>query len=64
MSKRKSGIEYKLPLKNQTPSKSKILRECLWRLWNQTENEFDDSEKFYEHKMDEIINHFKNKLNN
>lgn len=62
MVKRKSGIEYKLPRKNLTPSKSQILRECLWRLWNQTENEFDDSEDFYEHKMNEIINHFKSKL--
>lgn len=39
------------------------LRGTLYRLWEQENEGYKDSESFYKYKMEQIISHYKSKLN-
>jgi hypothetical protein len=41
-------------------SKSQILRNCLFKEWEQAQNNFLSSESYYELRMNQIINEVKN----
>ncbi len=43
-------------------SQGQRLRAVLYRLWEQTPEGFDTFPKFYDHKTEQLINHFKDKL--
>ncbi len=55
---KESGIESKMPV-GKTPSQR--LRNVLYVLWEQSTQEKEFKE-FYKDKLEEIINHFKSKL--
>lgn len=43
-------------------SKSQVFRAVLYRLYEQDDEGFSDEKAHYDHHMDQIINHFKKKL--
>jgi len=43
-------------------SQGQRLRGVLYRLWEQTPENYDDFGKYYEYKTEKIISHFKSKL--
>ena len=43
-------------------SQGQRLRAVLYRLWEQSPEGYDNFPKFYEHKTEQLINHFKDKL--
>lgn len=50
-----------LELEYNGKSKSRRLKDVLYRVWQQTETPMNEKE-FYAHTMDVIIQHYKNKL--
>lgn len=45
--------------KRSKSSKSQVLRAVFYKYWEQDDQGFKDPEAFYNHYMDQIINHFK-----
>lgn len=55
MSSKKSLIVFKIPRTVVQPSLSKQLRQELWYLWNNSDNEYEDFEDFYDDRMKNLI---------
>ena len=47
---------------NPEKSPSKRMRNVLFRVWEKDNENYDDFNLFYIHKMEKVINHFKSKL--
>lgn len=43
-------------------SKSQVLRQVLYRMWEKDDEGFKTQEDHYDHYLDQIIDHFKDKL--
>lgn len=54
------GMKTDFDDKGKTPSQR--LRAVLFVSWQQDNKGFDDFDSFYKHKMNEVIEHFKSKL--
>lgn len=54
------SLEAEYDDKSKTPSKR--LRSVLYVCWKQDNEGFETFPSFYDHKMEQIINHYKSKL--
>ena len=56
-----AGLESEF-VDDRKKSRSKRLRDVLYRVWEQHPKGFEDFEAFYRHEMERIIEHYKAKL--
>lgn len=54
--------ELETEFDDKRKSESQRLRSVLFLMWQKDNEGFDTSVRHYQHHMDKIINHFKNKL--
>jgi len=54
--------ELKADFEIEKKSNGQRLRNVLYKLWEQDKEGFLTFAKFYDHKMEQLINHFKTKL--
>ena len=55
-----TDLKADFEIEKKTPGQR--LRAVLYKNWEQKREGFEDFSKYYEHKMEFIINHFKSKL--
>lgn len=56
-----NGMQDKF-VDSEKKTHSQRLRSVLFRLWERNSEGFKDSNDFYKHKMEQVIEHFKAKL--
>lgn len=56
------GLKADDDLQLNTKSRAKRLQNVLFRLWEQKSEGFANFKEYYEHKMEKIIQHYKNQL--